>query len=122
MDPEFLKALELVAEYDRNRPKVYKEYRIYYRADGTVTGLWETDHPGGDYIVVDDPELFNRSNTQQLRVMDGKLIKLDQKVLMTSGLVKSTTGHRVVRGHAALALDSTEEYNDVEYYDRKTDS
>lgn len=118
MDPEFLKALELVAEYDRNRPRVIKEYRLYYNEDGSIIGLWETDHPEGTYLVLTDPDVFNRTNTQNLRVVNNELKIIDFKVVTVNGLVRSTTGQRVVAGHAGLALYPNEEYNNVEYYDR----
>lgn len=121
MDPEFLKALEMVAEYDRNRPVIVKEYRLYYREDGSIIGLWETDHPEGTYIVLDDPGIFHRTNTFLLRVINGALKVLDPSAPTKSKLVKSTQGQPVVKDNAALALYPDEEYQDIEYYDRKTD-
>ena len=68
----------LVAEYDASRPKLVKEYRLYYDSDGTIIGLWESSHPEGDnYIVLDDPGLFHRSNTHMLRVQNKKLVVLE---------------------------------------------
>jgi hypothetical protein len=122
MDPEFLKALELVAEYDRNRPKLVKEFRLYYNEDGSIIGLWETDHPEGNYIVLDDAGIFHRTNTSLLRVVNGELKIIDPKIPLKSRLIKSTQGQRVVAGNAALVLYLEEEYQDVEYYDRKTDN
>jgi len=122
MDPEFLKALELVAEYDQQRPKVVKEFRLYYNEDGSIIGLWESDHPEGNYIVLDDTGFFHTTNTAQLRVINGELKKLDFKIPLTSKLIKSTQGQRVVAGNAALVLYPEEEYNNIEYYDRKTNN
>ena len=121
MDPEFLKALELVAEYDRNRPKVVKEYRLYYNEDGSILGLWETDHPIGNYVVLEDPGIFHRTNTTLLRVVNGEIKIIDPTIPLQFKLVKSTQGQRVVSNNAALALYPEEEYNNVEHYDRKTD-
>jgi len=118
MDPEFLKALELVAEYDRNRPKQVKEFRLYYNDDGSIIGLWETDHPEGNYIVLNHPDEFNQTNTNQLRVVDGKLKKIEVKTQNRTVLSKGTTGQRVVAGNAGIALYPEEEYNNIEYYDR----
>ena len=68
----------LVAEYDAQRPTIIKEYRLYYNPDSTIIGLWEMNHPEGDnYIVLDDPGIFNSSNTLMLRVRNKKLIVLD---------------------------------------------
>ena len=122
MDPEFLKALELVAEYDRQRPKVVKEFRLYYNEDGSIIGMWETDHPEGNYIVLDDCGIFHNNNTSLLRVVNGNLKIIDPKIPLKSRLIKSTQGQRVVANNAALVLYPEEEYNNVEYYDRKTDN
>jgi hypothetical protein len=119
MDPEFLKALELVAEYERQRPVVVKENRLYYNDDGTIVGLWETEHPQeGEYIVLTDTGMFHRYPTQLLRVIDGKLKYLEPKKHDSVRLIKSTTGQRVVAGHAALPLMTDELYSNIEYYDR----
>lgn len=118
IDPEFLKALELVAEYDRRRPKLVKEFRLYYREDGSIIGLWETEHPAGDnYIVLDSPDQFNRTSTFQLRVVNDKLVTVDVTPPARPKLTKSAQGQPVVAGNAALALYPSETYTDVEYYE-----
>jgi hypothetical protein len=118
-ESEFLKAFELVAAYDAQRPKVVKEYRLYYNEDGSIIGLWETDHPAGDnYVVLDDTGQYHRYNTNLLRVVDKKLTVLDPAGPLQARLKKSTTGFRTVQGHAALVLEETEQYTNIEYYDR----
>lgn len=116
---ELLKALELVAEFDSQRPKT-EECRLYYYEDGSIIGIWSSDYPTGNYIVLDNLSLFNTTNTIHLKVVDGKLIKINNKPVIKTCLVKSTTGQPVVAQHAALALLPGEEYTDIEYYDRKT--
>jgi hypothetical protein len=109
----------LVAEYDAQRPKIIKEYRLYYNTDGTIIGLWESDHPAGDnYIVLDDPGVFNHTNTLLLRVQDKKLVVLDPQSPSRTRLKKSTTGFLVVQNNAALLLEPNETYTEVEHYDR----
>lgn len=123
MNPEFLEALRLVEEYDSQRPKSIIEYRLYYNDDGTIISFVETDHPvTGQYIVIDNPDLFFKNNTNLLRVVDGKLKILESLPAHYLGLQRSTAGQRVVKGMAALALTLEEEYQDVEYYDRKTNN
>ena len=76
LDPwqELIKGLEMADEMERNRPKIIKEYRLYHNEDGTIIGLWETDHPEGDnYIVLDDPDVFHKTNTNLLRVVNGEV-------------------------------------------------
>ena len=110
----------LVAEYDAQRPKIIKEYRLYYNSDGTIIGLWESDHPAGNnYIVLADPGMFYSANTLLLRVQNKKLILLDPREPARTRLKKNNNiGFRVVKGHAALVLEQNEEYSEVEYYDK----
>lgn len=122
MDTELLKALELVAEYDATRAVVSKEFRLYYDNDGVIIGLWETDYPEGQYIVLDDPTIFANTSTLLLRVQKGQLIRIATGMPIYNQLTKSNQGQPTVAGHAALALRPDEEYTDIEYYDTKTHS
>jgi hypothetical protein len=120
MNPEILEALRLVEEYDRRRPKLITEFRIYYDEEGRVTMYCETAHPADtNYIVIDNPDVFFKTNTGRLRVVNGELKVIDTRPTRTH-LAKSRTGQPVVRGMAALALTPTEQYQDIEHYDRKT--
>lgn len=122
MSPEFLEALKLVEEYDRQRPKQVIEYRLYYDQDGCITMYCETDHPSeGNYVVIDNPDIFFKNNTGRLKVINGELKIVDVKITETR-LAKSTTGQPVVRGMAAVALEPNEQYSQIEYYDRTTDN
>lgn len=123
MSPEFLEALRLVEEYDRNRPQQVIEYRLYYNDEGCITAFYETEHPeSGNYIVIDDPDVFLKNNTSLMRVVAGKLTILPSQPPHYMGLHRSTAGQRVVKGMSAIALKPNEIYQDVEYYDRKTDN
>ena len=109
----------LVNEYDDQRPVIVKEYRLYHNDDGSIIGLWETDHPEGDnYVVLDDPDIFHRTNSQLLKVVDKNLTVLDPIPLHRVKLLKGSSGQRVVKGHAALLLLPEEEYSEIEHYDR----
>jgi len=110
---------QLVAEYDAQRPKMVKEYRLYYNSDGTIIGLWESGHPEGDnYIVLDDPGVFHSSNTHLLRVQNKKLMVLDPRAPLKTRLKKSNRGFQVIKGHAALIVEQHETHSNTEYYDR----
>ena len=122
LDPEFVRALELVDEYNRNRAVVEKQPRLYYDQNGRVLGLWETDYPDGNYIVLDNTDKFFQTNSDLMQVVDGKLKVIDPTVPLRTRLIKSATGQPVVKGHAALALAPGEEYTQIEYYDRKTNN
>lgn len=123
MDPEFLKALELVAEYDRQRPKSITEYRLYYNDQGEITGYCETDHPQDtQYIILENPDQYFKQNTHMLRVIDGVLVTIE-KTFKTPGLLtKNNTGQPVVSGMATIAIMPNETYDKVEYYDRPTNN
>jgi hypothetical protein len=117
---EFVKGLELAEEMERQRPRLVKEYRLYYNTDGTPIGLWETNHPEGDnYVVLADPDIFHRTNSNLLRVIEGELKIIDPSLTKIRQLYKGQSGQPVVKGHAALALESREEYLEIEFYDRK---
>lgn len=122
LDPELAQVFELVAEYERNRPVAFKEARLYYNEDGSIIGLWETDHPVGNYIVLDNADVVHRKNTDLMRVVNGQLKIIDPTIPLRSRLTKSTTGQPVVKGHAALALNVDEQYPETEYYGRKTNN
>ena len=102
------------------------EHRIYYDpASGAILGLYINEYPVGDnYIVISDPEIF-RALPIHRTVIENEQIKISEPEpdqLPRCRLTKSTTGQRVVKGHAALALATDELYNNVEYYDRKTNN
>ena len=118
LDPEVIKALELVAEFERNKAKVVVEYRLYYNDDGSIIGLWESDYPEGKYIILEDRSLFYSMNTHHLKVVKGTLKYIDPTIKPELRIIKSLTGQPTVIGHAALALLPDEEYKDVVYYDR----
>jgi hypothetical protein len=115
-------AWQLIAEADavRAAKMAVKEYRLYYNADdGTIIGMWERDHPVGDYIVLSDPDEFHRSNTNLMRVRDGQLTVLDPRIQDQFRLQRSTQGQQVVRGHAVVALAPHETYQDTEFYEHR---
>lgn len=108
-----------VEEFDKQRPEVLQEYRLYYDKLGNIIGLWETGHPEDDnYIVLDDPGIFYRTNTSLLKVKDKKLIVLDPSIPNKTRLQKGDSEFRVVKGQAALLLEAGENFQDIEYYDR----
>ena len=121
LDPwqEFLKGIELAEEHERNKPKIIKEYRLYYNEDGTIIGLWESGYPEGtNYIVISHPDEYQRHNTFLLRVINQQLKVIDPHLSNKAKLSKSNTGQRVVKGHAGIALGLDEEYLEIEFYDR----
>jgi hypothetical protein len=121
MNPELLEALKML---DQLQPtELYKEPRLYYNESGEIIMYCETDHPAaGEYIVLKDADVFFKNNTARLRVVNGELKVMPATSQQQLGLRKATQGQRVVKGLATIALEPTEEYQDIEYYDRKTDN
>jgi len=116
---EILKAFELVEEYDRQRPSLVKEYRLYYNGDGSIIGMWENGYPEGDnFVVIDHPDEFYRHPTHLIKIVDKKLTLIDPQAPVRRKLKKSNNGQATVRGHAAIPLLPGENYLDIEYYDR----
>jgi hypothetical protein len=123
MSPEFIEALKLVEQYDQQRPKHKVEYRLYYDADGRITGYCEVDHPDDpNFIVIDNPDVYFKTNTEMLRVVNGQLKKISLLAPEKRLLIKSLSGQPVVANKASIALYNNEEYNNIEYYDRPTNS
>jgi len=123
MSPEFLEALRLVEEYDRQRPKSIVEYRLYYNELGEITMYCEVNHPEeGNYIVIDHPDIFFKNNSALLRVVDGELKILKPQSTDYSKLQKSSQGQAVVKGMAALPLMKNETYHSIEHYERTTNN
>lgn len=121
IDPwqELIKGLQIADELEAQRLTISKEYRLYYREDGSIIGLWESGHPAGDnYILLEHPDQYQRFNTQLLKVINKKLCVLDPVVPNKVKLVKSDKGQPVVKGHAAIALGIDEEYLEIEFYDQ----
>ena len=103
------------------KPKQFKEPRIYYDSNGEVTMYCEVDHPAeGNYIVIDNPDIFFKNNSILMRVIDNELHIMDPRIPQRSRIIKSTKGQPVVAGHAALALAPGEQVTNIEHYDRKT--
>lgn len=121
LDPwqELIKGLQLAEEAEKNRPKLIKEYRLYYNEDGTIIGMWESSHPDGDnYIVIEHPDEFQKYNTHLLRIIENKLVILDPHTPHKVKLKKNLAGQKVVKGHAAIALNNDEEFIEIEFYDQ----
>lgn len=93
------------------------EYRLHYDEEGTINLCSMQNHPTGTNYVVVDKDTYDKYH--RYCVVNGKLteIKLDDGVQRP--FVKSKKGFRVVQNNAALLLEPDEEFNQVEYYDRR---
>jgi hypothetical protein len=110
LDPwqELVNGLKLAEEMEQQRPPVFKEYRLYYNDDGTIAGLWETNHPEGtNYVVLENPDMFHKTNTNLLRVVNGEL-KIGTIYVKVNGeweeVTSDTNALRVEKGGAVLTV------------------
>jgi len=118
LDPELIKELQRL-EKEMNGPEPIREYRLYYDYTGKITQLAEiSPFPEGDkYIVVDKSVYENYFN---YHIVNSKAERIVRDIgHLTSSLVKSNSGFRVVKNHAALLLEHDEEYSTIEYYDTR---
>lgn len=110
---------KLVEDFDTKRPKSIIQNRLYFNEDGSIIGLWETSHPEGDnFIVLDDTSIFFHTNTHLLYVKNKKLEVLDPHKPKKARLIKSNSGFKTIKGHAALLINENEIFENIEYYDR----
>lgn len=120
LDPEIIKALELVEQEAKQHTPSIVEHRIYYDEDGHIVGYYERDYPPGDrYIVQTMPDLYFQVCPHHLRVVNGELKYVDPNLHRRNRLRPSSSGQPVVKNMAALALFPNENYAEVEYYDRR---
>jgi len=116
---ESLNNLLLALQQIEVTPDPVPEYRFYYDDTGRITCCSMLDHPeSGRYLIVTKEEYDNYTRYE---VKNNKLsiIKTSNKIL--SALVKSNTGFATVKGHAALLIEDTEAYQDIEYYAPRND-
>ena len=119
MDPE------LIAELKRldalmNAPKPVAEYRWYYDKDGRIIQCVAFDHPPGDNYIVVDESIYN--DYGHYTVKNNQLKKRNKNLgILKFGLIKSTAGQAVVKNNATLVIKEHEEYEQIEYYDARTD-
>lgn len=113
-DLEFLKAFE-----SWQAPQVNEEYRAYYTNEGWVTGFAGSGFPNdGNWINI-PRETYITHDWQNLKVVDGKLIRVEPVYNHVFALTTSNKGYKVVKNHAGIILESDEEYPTVEYYERR---
>lgn len=91
------------------------EYRLYHDEQGHPLFMSSSGTESGNYIVI-DKETYDRANYQHLRVVEGKLVIVDEINYHCQRLHRSPTGIRVVKGHASLALMKEETYLQEECY------
>ena len=93
------------------------EYRLYYNEEGEITHCTNTaTEPTADLFLTVSEQEYN--DYYLYKVVKGQLKKIAQDAGYVVQLEKSTSGYKVVRGHASLLLEDKEVYPDTEYYGR----
>ncbi|CAB4128946.1 hypothetical protein UFOVP112_109 [uncultured Caudovirales phage] len=92
------------------------EYRIHYNEDGDIIMCSMADHPESMKYVVVDKTTYD--NYFHYRIVNGQAVKIDNDAGYRVQLRKSKSGYPTVAGHASLVVESTETYNNLEYYER----
>jgi hypothetical protein len=108
---EFEKALAML------KPTVeeVKEYRLHYNELGIITMCTMMNHPADtQYVVVSQDEY---ENYFRYTIVDCRLKKIDNNPGYRVQLTSSITGYATVKKHAGLIIESTDTYQDIEYYD-----
>jgi len=112
-EAEFLQALELLTDH----PVASTEYRAYYDADGCVTGFSGSGFPDGDNWIHISREIYILHDWNFLKVVDGKIIRVEPTYLHHFALTRSNKGVKVVKGHASIVVE--DDYLETEYYERR---
>ena len=95
-------------------PPMVIEYRLHYNDLGEIYMCTMVEHPDNtDYIIVDQTTY---DQYYMYRVVNKKLIKIDNDAGYRVKLRKAHKGFAVVKNHAGLLLED-ETYADVEYYE-----
>ena len=91
------------------------EYRIHYDINGNITMCSMQQHPDSSrYLVVSQHEY---ENYFRYYVANDRLKKIDIPSGDHVQLVSSTKGYATVKKHAGIIIESTDTYQDIEYYD-----
>jgi hypothetical protein len=110
-EAELIKALNQLVQTE----DIPIEYRLHYDELGNIYLCTMQQHPESTQYVIVTKEEYEQYF--KYKVIKGKLKLIDHHSGVKTGLEKSDSGFRVVKGNAALLLNADEMYNDTEYYD-----
>jgi hypothetical protein len=111
-ESEFLQALASITV-----PPIVEEYRAYYDTDGCVTGFSGSGFPDTDNWINISRELYITHDWSCMRVVDGKICRVEPDYFHHFALTRSSKGVRVVKGHAGIVVE--DDYSETEYYERR---
>lgn len=110
-DSEFLKAISAIVPIQIEEI----EHRLYYNETGSITSCSMQNHnPEGTYIIATN-EQYNKYF--QYRVVKEKLVLIEHDNCYRTRLRKSDKGYKIVKNHAPVLLEDTEDYPEIEHYE-----
>ena len=113
-EQEFLKAFENIEAVEQ-----VDDLRAYYDSEGKIWTFAASSYPQGDQWIAIDRTLYETHEWQWLWVADGKIIERRPNYNYYFPLTRSDKGVKVVKYHASVVVESHEEYQEVEYYERR---
>lgn len=113
-EEEFLKAFENIEAVEH-----VEDLRAYYDAEGKVWTFAASAYPQGDQWIAIDRKLYETHDWHWLWVVDGKIVERRPNYNYYFPLTPSDKGVKVVKYHASVVVEPHEEYQEVEYYERR---
>ena len=113
-EQEFLKAFENIKIVEH-----VDDLRAYYNEEGKVWTFAASAYPQGDKWIAIDRTLYETHDWHWLWVADGKIVERKPNYNYNFPLTRSDKGVKVVKYHASVVVEPHEEYQEVEYYERR---
>lgn len=121
MTPAEQELAKAFANYQPAEVSTVEEYRAYFDDQGWITGFGASGFPENNDNWIHIPrELYVTHDWTNLKLVDGKIIKIEPQYNYYFPLTKRTKGFKIVKYHAGIILEDSEDYSgDVEYYEKR---
>lgn len=113
---EFLKGIQTLEP-----TTVVEEYRAYHDDNGKILWLLAANFPDSNQNWISiSKQQYQTLECQWLWIENGKMIERKPNYQHFFSLISSDKGVKIVKGHAGLVVEDDEEYQDIAYYDKRT--
>jgi hypothetical protein len=92
------------------------EYRMHYDDEGTITMLSHQNHPDSKQYLIVTKEIYDNYEKYYVNIKEKKVEKVVHNRGISVQLKKNDTGYAVVKNHAGLVVEPTENFGNIEYY------
>ena len=101
-------------------PTTQIEYRLYYETgSGKPIAMSSSGNIDAPYVVI-TKDVYDRAAYNNLKVVDGKLVTIDNQYTSMLQLKKSSTGeYATAKNNASVLITETEEIDQTDHYERK---